>query len=46
MMARIAMLQALQHGRPEAALEPTRKAAKKYRIVRSRRRDDCGGDLV
>lgn len=34
MHARIAMLRALNHGRPRPATEPRRKAAKTYRIVR------------
>jgi hypothetical protein len=34
MHARIAMLKALNHGKPAPALEPRRNAAKKYRVVR------------
>lgn len=34
MIARIAMLRALQAGQPKAPLEPKRKPAKKFRIVR------------
>jgi hypothetical protein len=34
MMARIAMMKALHHGKPEPPPEPRRKRAKVYRIVR------------
>ena len=34
MMARIAMLRALNHGSPDPAPAPRRKRAKRYRIVR------------
>lgn len=34
MMAHMAMLQAMYHGKPEPVKEPRRKAVKKYRIVR------------
>jgi hypothetical protein len=34
MMARIAMLRALNHGDPDPAPEPRRNRAKRYRIVR------------
>jgi hypothetical protein len=34
MMARIAMMQALQAGKPQAPLAPRRKPAKRYKIVR------------
>jgi hypothetical protein len=34
MHARIAVLKALNHGKPSPASEPRRKAFKKYRIVR------------
>jgi len=34
MMARIAMVRALQAGQPESAPEPRRKAAKKYKVIR------------
>ena len=33
MHARIAILRALNHGRPEPTAQPRRRAAKKYRIV-------------
>ena len=34
MHARIAVLKALNHGKPSPASEPRRKAVKKYRVVR------------
>jgi len=34
MMARIAMMRALNHGRPQPALGPRRKQPKAYKIVR------------
>jgi hypothetical protein len=34
MMARIAMMRALNHGRPDPAIEPRRKRARVYRVIR------------
>lgn len=34
LLARVGMLKAMNHGKPEPAKEPRRKAAKKYRVIR------------